>query len=151
VDYYHASDKLYLIATGADKFVKIWDYQTKACLQTLEGHSSNVSFACYQATQPIIVSGSEHGTIKIWNSNSYRMKQTLNHGLERTWCCTYLLGKQEIGMGFDEGVIVIKMGREKPAVSMDSTGKIIWAKNASIETAIVKPAGFYPSRFILID
>jgi coatomer subunit beta' len=50
-------------------------------------------------------------------------------------------------MGFDEGVVVIKMGREEPAVSMDGTGKIIWAKYSDIETAIVKPAGTIIKRF----
>jgi coatomer subunit beta' len=141
VDYYHGGDKPYLITTGDDKFVKIWDYQTKACIQTLEGHTSNVSFACFHPTQPIIVSGSEDGTVKLWHSNTYRLEQTLNYGLERAWCVTYLRGRQDIGMGFDEGVVVIKMGREEPAVSMDGTGKIIWAKYSDIETAIIKPAG----------
>jgi coatomer subunit beta' len=141
VDYYHAADKPYLITTGDDKYVKLWDYQTKACIQTLEGHTSNVSFACFHPTQPIIVSGSEDGTVKIWHANTYRLEQTLNYGLERAWCCTYLRGRQEIGMGFDEGVVVIKMGREEPAVSMDGTGKIVWAKYSDIETAMIKPAG----------
>jgi coatomer subunit beta' len=144
VDYYHGNDKPYLITTGDDKLVKIWDYQTKACIQTLEGHTSNVSFACFHPTQPIIVSGSEDGTVKVWHANTYRLEQTLNYGLERAWCVAYLRGRQEIGMGFDEGVVVIKMGREEPAVSMDSTGKIVWAKYADIETAIVKPAGTQP-------
>ena len=141
VDYYHASDKPYLVTTGDDKLVKIWDYQTKACVQTLEGHTSNVSFACFHPTQPIIVSGSEDGTVKVWHANTYRLEQTLNYGLERAWCCAYLRGKQEIGMGFDEGVVVIRLGKEEPAVSMDNTGKIIWAKFSEIETAILKPAG----------
>lgn len=52
-------------------------------------------------------------------------------------------------MGFDEGVVVIKMGREEPAVSMDGTGKIIWAKYSDIETAIVKPAGTITNYFLL--
>jgi coatomer subunit beta' len=116
----------------------------------LEGHTSNVSFACFHPTQPIIVSGSEDGTVKIWHANTYRLEQTLNYGLERAWCCAYLRGKQEIGMGFDEGVVVIKMGREEPAVSMDSTGKIIWAKYSEIETAMVKPAGNPLLCFLLI-
>ena len=52
-------------------------------------------------------------------------------------------------MGFDEGVVVIKMGREEPAVSMDGTGKIVWAKYSYIETAIVKPAGIVIKCFFI--
>src|SRR5436305_2144335 len=31
-------------------------------------------------------------------------------------------------MGFDDGAVVVSMGREEPAVSMDSGGKIVWAR-----------------------
>jgi coatomer subunit beta' len=141
VDYYHGSEKPYLISAGDDRTVKIWDYQTKACVQTLEGHVSNVSFACFHPTQAVIVSGSEDGMVKIWNATTYRLEQTLNYGLERCWCVAYVRGQQEIGLGFDEGVVVVKMGKEEPAVSMDNTGKIMWAKNAEVETAVIKSGG----------
>ena len=32
----------------------------------------------------------------------------------------------------------MKMGREEPAISMDVTGKIVWAKHAEIQQANVK-------------
>ncbi|KAK4958618.1 Coatomer subunit beta' [Elasticomyces elasticus] len=41
-------------------------------------------------------------------------------------------------MGFDDGAVVVKMGREEPAVSMDGSGKIIWAKHSEIQTAVIK-------------
>jgi len=141
VDYYHGSEKPYIITSGDDRTVKLWDYQTKACVQTLEGHGSNVSFACFHPTQPVIVSGSEDGTVKVWNASTYRLEQTLNYGLERSWCVAYVRGQQEIGFGFDEGIVVLKMGREEPVMSMDSMGKIIWAKNADVETSVIKTAG----------
>lgn len=43
VDYYHGGDKPYLISGADDHAVKIWDYQNKTCVQTLEGHAANVS------------------------------------------------------------------------------------------------------------
>ena len=39
--------------------VKVWDYTTKSLIATLEGHTNNVSFACYHPELPIIISGSE--------------------------------------------------------------------------------------------
>jgi coatomer subunit beta' len=33
---------------------------------------------------------------------------------------------------------VIKLGREEPAVSMDNSGKIIWAKHSEIQFANIK-------------
>lgn len=140
VDYYPGADKPYMITTGDDKQVKIWDYQTKACVQILEGHTSNVSFAVFHPEIPVIISGSEDGTIKVWHSGTYRLEQTLSYGLERAWCVGVLRGRNDVCMGFDEGCVVIKMGREQPAVSMDTQGKVIWAKGTEIQTAVIKGA-----------
>ena len=100
-----------------------------------------VSFACYHPELPIIISGSEDGTVKIWNANTARLEQTLNYGLERAWCVAYQRGKQNVAVGFDEGMVVLKMGREEPAMSMDSSGKIIYAKHMDIVTTTIKGVG----------
>ena len=121
VDYYPGADKPYIITTGDDKRVKIWDYQTKACVQVLEGHTSNVSFAVFHPEIPVIISGSEDGTIKIWHSGTYRLEQTLSYGLERAWCVGVLRGRNDVCMGFDEGCVVIKMGRSRVAAESTTT------------------------------
>jgi coatomer subunit beta' len=139
VDYYPAADKPYILTTSDDRTIKIWDYTTKALVATLEGHTSNVSFACYHPELPVIVSGSEDGTIKIWHANTHRLEQTLNYNLERAWCVSYQKGKNGIGIGFDDGVVVIKMGREEPAISMDQNGKLIWAKQNEVVSSVVRP------------
>jgi len=41
-------------------------------------------------------------------------------------------------MGFDDGAVVVKMGREEPAVSMDGLGKVIWARHSEILTTVIK-------------
>ncbi|KAJ5931787.1 hypothetical protein N7516_006276 [Penicillium verrucosum] len=138
VDYYPQADKPYLLTTSDDKTVKIWDYTTKALIATLEGHTSNVSFACYHPELPVIISGSEDGTIKIWHANTYRLEQSLSYGLERAWCVSYQRGRQGIAMGFDDGAVVVKMGREEPAVSMDGSGKLIWARHSEVVSSVIK-------------
>ncbi|KAL9105168.1 MAG: hypothetical protein Q9187_008786, partial [Circinaria calcarea] len=138
VDYYPRSDKPYLLTTSDDRTVKIWDYTTKSLIATLEGHTSNVSFACYHPELPVIISGSEDGTIKIWHANTYRLEQNLTYGLERAWCVSYQRGRQGIAVGFDDGAVVVKMGREEPAVSMDNSGKLIWARHSEILSAVIK-------------
>ena len=35
-------------------------------------------------------------------------------------------------MGYDEGTILIKMGRDEPAVTMDVNGKLIWARHSEL-------------------
>ncbi|KAI9718308.1 MAG: hypothetical protein M1828_006772 [Chrysothrix sp. TS-e1954] len=138
VDYYHGADKPYIVSCSDDRTIRVWDITTRALIATLEGHTSNVSFACFHPELPVIVSGSEDGTIKVWNAGTYRLEQSLNYGLERAWCVSYQRGQQSVGMGFDDGAVVLTMGREEPAVSMDNSGKIIWAKHSEISTAVIK-------------
>ncbi len=138
VDYYHGGDKPYLISGADDRLVKIWDYQNKTCVQTLEGHSQNISSVAFHTELPIILTGSEDGTIKLWHSNTYRIDNTLNYGLERVWAICCLKGSNNVAIGYDEGSVMIKLGREEPAMSMDSSGKIIWAKHSEIQQANLK-------------
>lgn len=135
VEYYHGGDKPYLVTTGDDRTVKIWDYISKSCIQTLEGHLSNVSFACFHPSLPLIISGSEDGTVKLWHSNTYRLETTLDYGLERAWCVAYRKAGNDIAIGYDEGAVVVKLGKEEPSVSMDGSGKVVWSKGAEVLSA----------------
>ena len=138
VDYYHGGDKPYLISGADDRLVKIWDYQNKNCVQTLEGHTQNISAVTFHPELPIILTGSEDGTVRVWHANTYRLENTLNYGLERVWQLSSLKGSNDVAVGYDEGSVLIKLGREEPAMSMDASGKIVWAKHSEIQQANLK-------------
>ncbi|RKP18398.1 coatomer subunit beta [Rozella allomycis CSF55] len=135
VEFYHGGDKPYLVI---ERTVKVWDYQNKCCLQTLSAHSNNVSAVCFHPDLPLIISAGEDGTIRMWNSGTFRLENTLNYSFERGWSLCYLKGMNVMGFGYDEGTVVIKIGKEEPTMSMDSSGKIVWAKNNEIMSANVK-------------
>jgi coatomer subunit beta' len=109
VDYYYGGEKPYLVTAGDDQLVKIWDYQNKTCVQTLEGHSQNATFAVFHPELPIIISGSEDGSVKIWHANTYRLENTLNYGLNRAWAIAYRRSSNDVALGFDHGSVVIKV------------------------------------------
>jgi len=138
VDYYHGGDKPYIISGADDRLVKLWDYQNKTCVQSLEGHAQNISSVTFHPELPIILTGSEDGTVRIWHANTYRLENTLNYGLERVWTITCLKGSNNVALGYDEGSILVKLGREEPAMSMDSSGKLVWAKHSEIQQANIK-------------
>lgn len=99
----------------SDRLIKIWDYLSKSCIQTLEGHTANVSFAIFHPSLPIIVSGSEDGTVKIWHSSTYRLENSLDYGLERAWCVAYAKKGNDVAFGYDEGAVVVKVRIYKKA------------------------------------
>lgn len=139
VDYYHGGEKPYLISGADDRLVKIWDYQNKTCVQTLEGHAQNVTAVCFHPELPVAMTGSEDGTVRIWHANTNRLESSLNYGFERVWAICCLKGSNSIVLGYDEGSILIKVGREEPAVSMDEVGgKIIWARHSELQQANLK-------------
>lgn len=138
VDYYPHGDKPYLLTSSDDKSIKIWDYQTKACVASLDGHISNVSFAVFHAELPLIISGSEDSTIKIWNSNTYKLEKTLNYRLERAWCVSTKKNSSLIAVGFDAGSVIVQLGDDKPLLSMDQSGKIIWCKHSEVYHSVIK-------------
>mmetsp|Transcript_13445 Transcript_13445/g.25774 ORF Transcript_13445/g.25774 Transcript_13445/m.25774 type:complete len:943 (-) Transcript_13445:69-2897(-) len=135
VDYYPSGDKPYILSGADDRTVKIWDYQTKSIVHSLDGHTHNVCAVLFHPKLPIIASASEDGTVRIWQSTTYRAETTLNYGMERAWALAASPDTNKLAIGFDEGCVCIELGSDDPVASMDSTGKVVWAKNNEIKTA----------------
>lgn len=138
VDYSHGGDKPYLISGADDCLVKIWDYQNKTCVQTLDGHSQNVSSVQFHPSLPVLLTGSEDCTVKVWHANTYRLQNTLNYGLDRVWCISAQKASNNLCIGYDEGSVMVKLGREEPAMSMDISGKMVFARHSEMQQANLK-------------
>lgn len=138
VSYFRGGDRPYLVSGADDHLVKVWDYQTKSCVATLDGHTNNVSAVAFHPQLPVIVTGSEDGTARVWHSSTYRLENTLNYGMGRVWSVACLEGSNGVAVGYDDGTIMVKLGQEEPVVSMESGGKIVWARNSEVVTANVK-------------
>eukprot|EP00804_Cyclotella_cryptica_P030470 CCRYP_008550-RA/>CCRYP_008550-RA protein AED:0.04 eAED:0.04 QI:185/0/0.5/1/0/0/2/71/976 len=138
IDYYPSGDKPYILSGADDRTVKIWDYQTKSIVHSLEGHSHNVCSVMFHPKLPLICSASEDGTVRLWQSTTYRAETTLNYGMERAWALAATKETTKLAIGFDEGCVVIELGSDDAVVSMDGTGKVVWAKNNEIQTTTVK-------------
>ncbi|KAI0986815.1 hypothetical protein GJ496_004769 [Pomphorhynchus laevis] len=133
ISYFASGDRPYLISGGDDNVIKIWDYQNKSCVHTINAHYQNINFVISHPTLPLFISGSEDSTVKCWHSNTYRLENMQNYGLERCWTGCVRAGSNEVAFGYDLGTVVVTMGRERPAASMDKTGKVIFAKHSDIQ------------------
>ncbi|OBA21869.1 Coatomer, beta' subunit [Metschnikowia bicuspidata var. bicuspidata NRRL YB-4993] len=140
VGYYPQADKPYLITCSDDRSIKVWDYQTKLCVATLEGHAANVSFAIFHPDLPLIVSGAEDGTVRFWSATTFKLVRTVNYGLERVWCVSVLPRSNVVAVGCDSGHVAIRVGSEEPLFSMDANAKLVYAKNSDVFLAVVRPS-----------
>jgi coatomer subunit beta' len=132
VDFCRDIDRPHIVSGADGGCVKIWDYQTKQCLQTLkEGHADNVSAVAYHPDLPIIFSVAEDEVINVWNAVTFQKEQQLNYGLKRAWSIHCLPESNYVAMGFDDATIVIKVGKEFPLVTF-SNSKVVWIKKNEI-------------------
>ena len=86
---------------------------------------------------PIIISGGEDDVIHMWNSNTYKEVNQLNYGLKRIWSIAAVPDTGSVAFGFDEGTVVIKIGKENPLATF-SNGKVVWVKQQEIQTFNLK-------------
>jgi len=138
VDYYPGGDKPYVVSGADDQTIRVWDYQTRSCISVLEGHTNNVCAVAFHPRLPFILSGSEDGTVRVWHNTTYRLETTLNYGFERAWAIGVNAANNKVALGFDDGTIVVKLGREVPVASMDKNGKVLLARNNVIYAASVR-------------
>jgi len=93
----------------------------------------------YYSTLPIIVSGSEDGTVKIGHANTYRLENTPNYALERAWLVLHRK-RNEVAVGFDDGLVVLKPGRDEPSYSKDPSSKLIYTRGSEVLTSTLQTA-----------
>jgi coatomer subunit beta' len=58
-----------------------------------------VSAVAFHPSLPIILSGSEDGSVRVWHSNTYRLENTLNYGMDRVWSISCLKGSNKVAIG----------------------------------------------------
>ncbi|KAL1413011.1 TOR complex subunit lst8 [Vanrija albida] len=73
-------DKVYLAAAG-NSSVRIWDIPSlsNSPIMQLEGHTGNVTALQYSAAGKWIVTGSEDGTVKVWDTRTGQVQRTYKH------------------------------------------------------------------------
>lgn len=86
---------------------------------------------------PIIISGGEDDVIHMWNTQTYKHVNQLNFGLKRIWAMSAVPDTNAVAFGFDEGTIVIKIGKELPLATF-SNGKVVWVKSNEVSTFNLK-------------
>ena len=61
-----SADTAFLLTTGKDTFMKLWDLSTQHCLQTIVAHRSEVWSMALDPEQNLVFTGSGEGEVKAW-------------------------------------------------------------------------------------
>jgi WD40 repeat protein len=140
------------LASGSydDKTVKIWHFDTGACLHTFEGHSSAVYCVAVSPNSSLIASGSTDLTIRIWRVTDRALVCTLGgHELEVTGVAFFPDGQRiasvsknvvrlwDIKTGAVIGILGdIGFGRGWPGIrlSHDGAGITVFSEQTAVPT-----------------
>ena len=79
-----------LISASNDKTVRVWQQQSYAALLVLSSHSARVSCIAAAADDTMIASGSDDGTIKLWDIRTGELRQTIHSGYAGNGSGTYI-------------------------------------------------------------
>lgn len=112
-DYFSRFEKLYLITGSQDKTAKlsqIWDYETESCIHTLEGHTDVVKIAYCHPDLPILITGSWDGSVRLWDSTTYRLERILDFKLGKVNSIACFKGSTRIAIGHDKGLVLADIG-----------------------------------------
>jgi coatomer protein complex subunit alpha (xenin) len=106
-----------IVSAGDDRLVKLWRMsETKAWeVDTCRGHFQNVSGCLFHPHQDLILSVGEDKTIRVWDLNKRTSVQSFKRENDRMWV---IAAHPEINLfaaGHDNGVMVFKLERERPA------------------------------------
>ena len=66
-------------STGAEKVVKIWSPETGEFLRNLSGHTQGLSDISWSSDSVYLASASDDTTIRIWDVETVRLRQYLEH------------------------------------------------------------------------
>jgi coatomer subunit beta' len=67
--------------------------------EKLSGHIISLFTVCFHPELPIVLTGSEDGTVRIWHAGTYRLESSLNYGLERVWTVSCMRGSNNVALG----------------------------------------------------
>lgn len=121
IDYFTHGDEQYLITCSGrhgGRVAEIWDFRSESFFLTLEGHTSYVDVVSMHPSLPILITGSSDGTVRLWNSTTFRLENTLNFGLGRIHDVACLKGSRRIAIGCDNGIALTEIEEEEPVASM---------------------------------
>lgn len=129
-----------IVSAGDDRLVKLWRMsETKAWeVDTCRGHFQNVSSCLFHPHQDLILSVGEDKTIRVWDLNKRTSVQSFKRENDRFWVVAAHPEINLFAAGHDNGVMVFKLERERPASAIHQNLVFYVTKDKQIKTYDLK-------------
>jgi coatomer protein complex subunit alpha (xenin) len=121
-----------LIISGSDdRQLKLWRWSdTKAWeVETLRAHYNSVTSCVFHPTQEIMVSCAEDKTIRVWDMSKRSLISTYRKEQERFWIVTSHPERSLFAAGHDNGLILFKLEKERPAYAPCDNQSVFYLKD----------------------
>lgn len=125
-----------IVSCGDDRQIKLWRMsETRAWeVDSCRGHFNNVSMTLFHPRHELILSASEDKTIRVWDMTKRTAVQTFRREHDRFWVLTAHPELNLFAAGHDNGLIVFKLERERPAFSL-SGNQLFYIKDKVVRMA----------------
>ncbi|KAK5969966.1 hypothetical protein GCK32_012569, partial [Trichostrongylus colubriformis] len=139
------------VVTGSDDMhIRIFNYNTLERVHQFEAHSDYLRSIVVHPTQSFVITASDDMMIKLWDwDNKWQMKQTFEGHTH--YVMQVAINPKDNNTfataSLDKTVKVWQFGSQQPnftleghekGVSMDQSGKILWARHSEIQQANLK-------------
>jgi len=107
LELHFTSDGVHLLSSSTDKTVALWDIAAGVRVKRFKGHSSFVN-SCQSARRGpnMFCSGSDDGTVRVWDPRRKQQSTTLNSGYQVTAVAFSDNATQVLSGGIDNDVKV---------------------------------------------
>lgn len=109
-----------IVSAADDRQIKLWRMSDSKAweVDTCRGHFNNVSSALFHPRHELIISCGEDKTIRVWDMAKRTAVQTFRREHDRYWVLAAHPELNLFAAGHDNGLIVFKLERERPAYAL---------------------------------
>jgi WD40 repeat protein len=120
-------DGKFIVSSGADDDLRLWEVATAKQLKTFKGHNSAVWSVAFTSDGKSILSGGEDNSVRLWDVDSEKqVRQFDGHTDIVNRVAVSSDGKYGVSAGDDKVVIIWDLATGKEYKKLDGHSKAVW-------------------------
>lgn len=131
-----------LVSGGADKFVRIFDVETGAQLEALEGHTHHVLDVSWKADGSLLASAGADNTIKVWNAATGEQARTIRNTNKEVTAISFIgVGENLVSCAGDAAIRFHRASNGQNYRNFEGARDFVFAAAASRDESLVIAGG----------